>query len=466
MPVRDILEGYTPPAAGSEQDPPLYRYERVDDPLAGSRKPIRKGGILPISTTPDGGWQFDMTAGIPGAIRDAFMLPGDVYAGKTMVTDPRTGHTSREAIERGINFAGMASPVPTAMRAGERAIPGVGKAAMQRDAVVPPTGKQLVDRGSQQFDDIRGLGVDYDPGYVAGAASDIINTLHNRGLVRGVAPKTYSIIEDLATLPTPSGPGDPKVAAPISGLMAARAALRNARLDYTNPPERAAAEEAIRMLDRLIGEPPASGVVAGPIDEVARALAEANANYGAGKRSQTISKQLHKAEMGTNAIHSGLNLDNAIRQQAKNLYFDDRKMKGFNAEERAAIEAVANGNADRNTTRYVGKLLGGGGGLGAVMTGGVGYTVGQGIGSALGEPSMGGAIGGAAAMLGYGMTKRGNSLARQSMQNVDEMTRMRSPMYQQMQAEAPMSVPGLDQRMQIARLIMLGSQGPKDAGRR
>jgi hypothetical protein len=465
MPVRDILEGYTPPSGGSGEDPELYQYVRIEDPLQG-RKPIRKGGILPISTTPDGGWQWDMSAGIPGAIRDAVMLPGDVYTGKTVVTDPRTGHTSREVIERGVNFAGMASPTPAAMRAGERAIPGAGRAAMERDPIVPPTGKQLVDRGSQQYDAIRGLGVEYSPAYVAKSARNIIDTLHNAGRVRANAPKTYSILEDLATLPAASGPGNPRVAAPVSGLMAARAALKDARLDFANPAEKAAAEEAIRMLDDLIGNPAPEGVVAGPIEQVGRALAEANANYGAGKRSQTVQKQLQKAEKDASSAHSGFNLDNNIRQRAKQLFFDDKKMKGFSPEERAAVEAVMDGTADRNTTRYVGKLLGGGGGLGALMTGGVGYTVGQGVGTALGEPSMGGMIGGAAAVTGHMLTRRGNAMAQREMQALDEMVRSRSPMHQQMQAQAPMSVPGLDQKMQIARLLALGMQGPRDAGRR
>jgi len=83
--------------------------------------------------------------------------------------------------------------------------------------------------------------------------------------------------------------------------------------------------------------------------------------------------------------------------------------------------------------RYTSNLLGGGGGLGQALMGGMGAAAG----GAVGSPWY--AALGAVAPAATGATLKAgeNLLARRGMNAVDEMMRMRSPLYQQNQAMTP-----------------------------
>lgn len=69
------------------------------------------GSILPVSKDAAGNAQFDSNAGLVGAVKRAFMLPGDAMAGKV---DP----TSEEGIGRAAEFAGVFSPATPAAGTG------------------------------------------------------------------------------------------------------------------------------------------------------------------------------------------------------------------------------------------------------------------------------------------------------------------------------------------------------------
>lgn len=70
------------------------------------------GAILPFSRDEQGNVQFDSNAGIVGAAKRAFMLPGEVMAGNV-------APSSDEAIERAAEFAGIFGPVSAAAGTGK-----------------------------------------------------------------------------------------------------------------------------------------------------------------------------------------------------------------------------------------------------------------------------------------------------------------------------------------------------------
>jgi hypothetical protein len=131
-----------------------------------------------------------------------------------------------------------------------------------------------------------------------------------------------------------------------------------------------------------------------------------------------------------------MNTDNRIRQlAAKFLYNNSQGSKlsaGMSKAELDAIRAVAEGTKNRNLLRYVGNLLGGGGGLGAGMVGGMaGY-----FGGVLG-PAGGVALGVGVPAVGAGARKAAGKLSEKAMRNADALVRSRSPLYQEMLRNAP-----------------------------
>jgi hypothetical protein len=134
---------------------------------------------------------------------------------------------------------------------------------------------------------------------------------------------------------------------------------------------------------------------AGPRDVVsgdpvagAALLREARGNTAAMKRSDLIDDALGKAQARAEATHSGMNVDNAIRQRLASLLANPKAMRGFNDAEREAIRSVVRGEASNNALRTVGNVLGGGGGLGMLASGGLlgaaGFAVAGPVGAAVG----------------------------------------------------------------------------------
>jgi hypothetical protein len=420
------------------KDPPLAGYVGPRDLL--EVRPRQMGSILPVSRGEDG-LQFDSNAGILGSIKRAFMLPGDVYTGKVQMNDPATGRTSDEAISRSMEMGAVFSPINPAVRAGDLPIPGMGRAEMRPANVAAPTADQLREAASRGYNTAREMGVRYKSPAVANLAQSVRLELEADGILAELAPKTFKILDKLSTPPAGSD-------APLTGVLAARRALKNARMDFTNPTEKLAAERIIRSLDDFIGSADDAAVVAGPAAEAGRLVKDSAGNFAAAKRSDLVTGKLDKADRQAAVANSGLNMDNTIRQRANDILNSEKLQKGFSKLEIEMIRRVAEGDRTRNTVRFVSNLLGGGGGLGAGLSGAGGAAAG----AALLGGSGGAAIGAfAVPAAGLGLKVAGGKMSRGAMNAVDLATRMRSPMYQQMLLNAPLEPVGLGAQSALMR---------------
>jgi hypothetical protein len=208
-----------------------------------------------------------------------------------------------------------------------------------------------------------------------------------------------------------------------------------------NPNEVALASGLKTRLDSYLsslGQDPAHIVAGTPAEAAATAqtFQDALGNYAAAKRSDKIGGGLRQTGTGgsiagsvqsqTEAVNSGWNYDNILRQRTRGFMENDRKMAGYTPEETAALNAVREGSWMRNRLRELSNLAGGGGGFGMTATGGIGGAAGQ---AALGPWGM---------LLGLvppavAMTLKGgqNALARSSLNAADQLVRQRSPLYQE-----------------------------------
>jgi hypothetical protein len=434
---RRAKQGSPTPSGGlqSMSDEQLMQM-RGSAQAAPSNEPAFSGSFLPFSRAQDGSVSFDSNAGIIGAIKRALTLPGDVAAGKV---DPM----SDESIGRAFELGTIVTPLNPAVRAGERAIAGSLRARM-RPEPTPPKGDVLKQVGSDGYDAVRDMGVDYSGQAVGTMARQIKSSLESDGLLAEVAPKTFSILNKL------TAPPDGSIIS-IASLDAARKALRNARKDFLNEPDREAARRVIEGMDDFVSRGDPGSVVAGPAAAAGKALAEARGNYAAGKRSQNITGIGESADLRAAVANSGQNLDNAIRSRVAGVLDSPKKRLGYSEAELRALGETARGTTGRNATRYVGNLLGGGGGLGAAVTGGLGAGAGAVAGGAPGAVA-GGIL---AAMTGAGAKQLGNALTKRSLRKADELVRKRSPMYRKMLEETPLETVSPETRAALVKSLLL-----------
>jgi hypothetical protein len=444
-----------------------------------------KGGVLPISRNRFGDVSYmDMSAGIPGALQDLYgatetvggVLRGDIPA---MVPDTGQGVTNPQVESAAKTIGAAALPI-------NRAIPGLARgAALQKKMPAIPTRQELYQAGDAGYDQARRMGVDYNPNVVADLAAQTQAALDRDGFNIRTARNTVSVLRDLQRIPK-TGPGERSVVQ-LDDLHTARKTLRRIPKGPDYDQDREAARRVIERLDQFSEEPPAAGVLAGPADfqraqqragsgisgnrpgtgqggfgpqaqQIAEERArqagaiqkEARANWAAMERSKEVAGKQKYAQWRAWASNSGANIDNNLRNRVTDLLIDIDKgrTKGFSKAEQEELIGFVKGSKTRNFSRKVANLLGGGGGLGALLTGGVAGAY-AGMPAALALPAFG---------LGTKATE--NALARGAMRKLDETVRKRSPLFDQRLALSP-SAP-LTAEARAAALRALGIAIPPD----
>jgi hypothetical protein len=381
---------------------------------------LERAALLPFSKeTATGDVSFDPDAGILGVLKRAVMAPGDVAMGKL---DP----TSPEGIRRTAEMGMTVTPMSAATRATEAAIPGTLKALRVGEPKVP-TAQELKAAGSAGFEQARNLGVDYSPDAVKSMVDDITRSLQDDGFDSITAPKTSALLAKAGAVPEAE---DGTVVASLNNLISLRKALQEAA-GSGDATERNAASRAIEQLDEFISAADPQSVMAGAASAAGRTLDDARGNYAAAMRSGTVTKAITKAERNAAKAGSGLNLDNALRQRLESVL--DKSARGFSKEEQQLLDDIIRGKHGANLARFVGNMMGGGGGLTASMVSGMG----AGLGALVG--------GGAGAMIGasippaLGVTARtaAGNITRSNARHLDELIRKRSPLYQKAQENPP-----------------------------
>jgi hypothetical protein len=180
-----------------------------------------------------------------------------------------------------------------------------------------------------------------------------------------------------------------------------------------------AASRAIDRIDDFL-EDPSKAVLGhqGLAQQQAQFAAEGRANWGAMARSQQIEAALSRGDLNAAATGSGANVDNALRQQVKQILNNPRRAKNFTADDRAIMRDIVMGNPVRNSARLLGKMA---------ATGIVSMAGSQYLAHIMGL----GAAGHVAALAaGYTAKKAGDIMTRNRYQSLLENIRMDSPLGQ------------------------------------
>jgi len=279
--------------------------------------------------------------------------------------------------------------------AGARA--GVPKVA---PAVTAPTIGELKAASTAAYNSPEVLGLEIKPGVLRQYSDQAKLSLNQDGFDDIVAPKTFALLERVQNFPSNST---------VTGqnLNSLRKTL--GKLAGSNDPtERAAASSAIDHLDDFIPQITGRDVLTGDPAAAAAKLSEARGNYSAAKQAEKIDKKLVQAEIRASAANSGMNVANTIRQRMADVVLNPREARGLSQSELAEAQRIAEGTKPQNAIRAAGNVLGGGGGLTAVVTG---------------IPSAG-----VAPLAGFGLKVLSNAMTVKQAERLSEAIRMRAPL--------------------------------------
>lgn len=212
-----------------------------------------------------------------------------------------------------------------------------------------------------------------------------------------------------------------------------------------------AAQQAIRTIDAATLRIPKSSVVAGDAAAASKDLFTARKAAAVEFRDAKISQVLEKAANTAAATHSGGNLENEIYKQVRTMLNEPKKhLRGWNQEEKDALRAVLP-DYKSGALRRVGKVMGGGGGLGQLASGSAGAAMFGPLGM-LALPA-----------IGMAANKAGSALAESRLGNVSETLRARSPAYSKSAQQARQAImnqsalAGLPRPQQLALQALLSN---------
>lgn len=396
------------------------------NPINQKAAPAQERGVMDKLTGASGPryqtWPERLVRSVGSSVYSAATLPGDVMAGK-IAPDPSDPHF----IERSLDFAGIATPLKP-------------RVATSIKPVSTPTREMLDASADAGYDAVRASGVEYHPSSVADSMAGLAQGLEARGRSDRRAPETHALIRELGS------PPEGAVSVPITGIDIARQELGAIAADHTkSASERAAAEIAKRHLDGYMGSVHPSDVLAGDAPQAAQSLKNAQRDYAAARRSETITDLEQAAERQAARSNSGMNVDNTLRRKVGGILDSEKKSYGFSPEELARIEQINSGTPLGNTLRNTGNALGGGGGMLAAM---------YGLSGALYNPYIA-----ATPVVGALLKKGGDYVTRRAIDKLDEATRMRSALGEDMASGAPAMTPA-EQLRQSAMIKGLLSANP------
>jgi hypothetical protein len=285
---------------------------------------------------------------------------------------------------------------------------GAKKVPIAAPAAAAPTIQELKLAASHGFDHPEVTSLAIKPSAVKDFSQTSQAALNADGIDETLAPKTFAILSKIENHP-------PNAIVTGRNLQSMRRGLGHAAAS-PDPTERLAAATAIDHLDNFLPNVAKGDVISGDVGAASKILDEARANYSAAKHAETIDNKTIQAELRAAAANSGQNVSNTIRQRMADILIKPKEQRGFSKDQLAQMEIIVRGTAGQNALRATGNLLGGGGGLGAAITGGIG---------ALATP---GGVGGLIPVVGFALKALGNRMTLAQAAKLSESIRSSSPL--------------------------------------
>jgi hypothetical protein len=333
--------------------------------------------------------------------------------------------------------------VAGALAGGAGASAGLNKfnslVAASKAAKAVPTTEALKDAARSGYDHPDVAAVKIQPQ----AASDLGATIENDLVQQGFRPRAgqgglvFDTIRELKNAPGPVS---------VQDIDSVRKALGQVGKSGIPTADSVAAKAAITHIDDFLPNLKQSDLIAGDAAKATQILQDARGNWAAAKRSDMLNSKIDAAELQAASANSGHNLENALRQRVRSILTSPKLSRGLSDDERNALESFVRGTVTSNVIRHVGNVLGGGGGLGHLLTAGAGAVTAGVPGAILGP------------MAGTALKAFSNASAGQKIRALDTMLRSRSPLALQAAQQMPRQLISLLPKQSAAILASMAAQ--------
>jgi hypothetical protein len=269
---------------------------------------------------------------------------------------------------------------------------------------------ELVAAGGRGFNEAANLPVTIPAHEVTNFVAQARNALAGRHFDEVAAPM---VARTLDRLEQGAQAGAPMTAGDAVSLRVALNQIGKQTQDFRPTPQAAAAGTVRSELDQFLGR---------QSPELADTIQRASANYRAGRLGETVANKQNKAELMASAANSGMNVENSIRSQLRQIATNPARMRQFDQATQGLIRQAIEGQLPGNVLRSIGNLMGGGGGLGAMVSG-------VGLGHAFGP------VAALAPLVGMGAKAIGNRTATRAIENIAQSAMRNAPDYARLQAQ-------------------------------
>ena len=308
--------------------------------------------------------------------------------------------------------------------------------ALTAPKVNTPSLADLDAASGNGFDAVRADPSKIDPNSVSTLASQIQSDLNSSGIKQGIfAPETHKVLDYMqdqtrapALTKEEEEQGAPqRPAAPVTpaDIMIYREMLGKAA-GSMDARDAGAAVGAKNALDDWFSNIPAQDVLSGDPTAVAATYRDALGNYTGLRTAQAFDFRGQKAANAADAANSGMNLENNLRQQVKQVLNNPKAQRGIDPDTMAALRAFNSGSRAENVTRFVSNLFGGGGGVGSLAAGAVGHAIGGPFGAVL------------APAVGFGTKVIANARAKSAFDALGDRIRQATPLGRSLPQARPM----------------------------
>lgn len=133
------------------------------------------------------------------------------------------------------------------------------------------------------------------------------------------------------------------------------------------PSERAMATRILGRLDDYMGNLPADDVITGNAAQASAGIQQGRDNWARMRRAEMVDTAAVKAQRRADTSGTGGNLDNALRQNVRQIMDNPRRSRGMSDLEKQLAEKIISGTTTQNVLRGVGRLSPATGGLSAQL---------------------------------------------------------------------------------------------------
>ena len=366
-------------------------------------------------------------------VADTFGMIGRGYGeiAKTAGASPETAEDIAAMVPDAMGVA-LAAKGPGGAR--------VAKKAGKLPETPIPTKEQLSTDATAAYKRAEDAGIAVSPSSFSKMKGELLDQLEKEGIDPDLHPDSTAALKRIASIEGP---------VTLEKLETLRKIANDAK-GSLKPADQRMAGQIVDHIDDYVDNLGQGDVVAGDPAKAA-ALKEARDLYARKKKTDEIDQLIHRAELSApNFSASGM--ENALRTEFRGLAKNERKMRRFTPEERAAIERVATGGPVQNALRMLGKLA-----PSCVVSGGMSAGAGLAIGGPAGAVLLP-AIGGGSRLLATRMTSNAAKAAQELMRRGPNPESMVGP-----PAPAAPALPSVAPAAAISR--SLSSMSPEERRR-